>query len=190
VAIATKIKFGDYLNVTDEGGGVIQVDGCPPGSDVAWEDVGTGAGGGGGIEILREIRGSAGASLYGTSYADLPFSTVKGTGSDDLTTDDGVGGTILYFIDSGFYAVTVTLMGSGFPAGKGFSGYLEHYAQTHWSAVSAGASNTYVTVTLVDYFPGGGTEQFRIAAVNHDTTSGRNVYIDRILIVKFDGVVV
>jgi hypothetical protein len=31
MATASRIKFGDYLNVTDEGGGVIRFDGCPPG---------------------------------------------------------------------------------------------------------------------------------------------------------------
>jgi hypothetical protein len=44
VAVTRHIKFGDYLRVTDEGSGVIRVDGCPPGISMsAWVTVQTGA---------------------------------------------------------------------------------------------------------------------------------------------------
>jgi hypothetical protein len=155
---------------------------------IAYESVG-GAGGGGGVTLKREIRGSDGASLAGMgSYTYLPFSTVIASGSDTLTSDHGVGGTSLDFLATGLYALTVTIKGTGFPAGKGYSGYIQTYAQAYFSGVSAGATDTYTNVTLVDRIAAG-TSSLRIAAVNWDT-SARTIYIDRLLIVKFDGVVV
>jgi hypothetical protein len=46
----SKIKFGDGLGVTDEGSGVIRVDGGG-GAPLEWSDVGTGATGGTGIQF-------------------------------------------------------------------------------------------------------------------------------------------